>query len=232
MIILAVVLVFAVVASGFFYYQSTQRMAVTGGPHYYKSAVTYQGLRPTDKISQAEAQELAQQGDAYYEVMYDEQGELLSVKKHYQGNAEEILYVEGQVTRGTPIAYGQKAELKSGIAGSWRWEEMWYEGEGNYSEINYFSLDLVLYDHTVQGQWFMGWRNSSRVNGCAEPEVCIRGTVNGNSAVVQFDQTYSGGTGEARITYDPKNETLLWEVIKKPEEEYYVPENALLQRVK
>lgn len=92
--------------------------------------------------------------------------------------------------------------------------------------------------NTFSGGWNSDWHNASRLSGCSagmDPEVsstCLQGesTDEKNTATVKFDACWGGGSGEARIHYDPKNDTVTWDVTKEPETECFVPDHAVLQR--
>lgn len=122
---------------------------------------------------------------------------------------------------------------KSNLEGSWYWEEvLMYADDETKQEFFYdLSVDLKISGDEVTGQWFSTWRNASRINGCADSDVCLRGTVKGNAAVVDFDWTYDDKSGVTELLYDPATDTLRWRITKEPEGEYFAPEEAVLERV-
>lgn len=56
-----------------------------GGPYYFKSGVTYKGYRPTGEITKAEADSLADKGNAYYMAHFGPEGNPAKILKVYRG---------------------------------------------------------------------------------------------------------------------------------------------------
>lgn len=59
-----------------------------GGPYYFKRGVTYQGYRPNEQITKAEADSLAADGYAYYVAFFNSDGLPTNVKKVLKGKVE------------------------------------------------------------------------------------------------------------------------------------------------
>ncbi len=56
-----------------------------GGPYYFKSGITYQGIRPNKEITNEEAKGLEKNGFAFYIAYFNSNGKPTLVEKHYEG---------------------------------------------------------------------------------------------------------------------------------------------------
>ena len=66
-----------------------------GEPYYFWSAITYQGYRPSGELTKAEADELAEQGGAYYIASFNFLEKPNRILKIYKGKTvldQEIKY--------------------------------------------------------------------------------------------------------------------------------------------
>jgi hypothetical protein len=66
-----------------------------GGPYYFQSAITYQGIRPNKEITQDKTKALADSGYAFYVAYFNNKGKPTIVEKHYEGklfNKSELIY--------------------------------------------------------------------------------------------------------------------------------------------
>ncbi len=59
-----------------------------GGPYYFKHGVTYEGFRPNEQITKAEADSLAADGYAYTVAFFNSDGLPTNVQKVYKGKIE------------------------------------------------------------------------------------------------------------------------------------------------
>lgn len=74
---------------------TTQHGNRTGGPYYYKHAITKQGYHPNEEITKTEAENLARNGYAYYIAYFNPSGKpnrLLKVYKEKTVFDQEIKY--------------------------------------------------------------------------------------------------------------------------------------------
>ena len=66
-----------------------------GEPYYFRSAITYQGYRPSGELTKAQADELAEQGYAFYIAYFNSLGKPNRILKIYNGKTvldQEIKY--------------------------------------------------------------------------------------------------------------------------------------------
>lgn len=66
-----------------------------GGPYYFKSGITYQGMRPSGEITQAEAKELEKNKYAFYIAYFNSEGKPTIIEKYHEGkliNKYELFY--------------------------------------------------------------------------------------------------------------------------------------------
>ncbi|MFI4955389.1 MAG: hypothetical protein ACHP9Y_05695 [Gammaproteobacteria bacterium] len=60
-----------------------------GGPYYFQSFITYQGLRPNREITEDEALKLASQGYAYAVASFNENGQPTYIERRYRGKVDK-----------------------------------------------------------------------------------------------------------------------------------------------
>ncbi len=111
-------------------------------------------------------------------------------------------------------------------------------------------IDVAQYraDFSLDGQWedaatgfsltlFQDWKNiygnhlivAQGGNKIDSLDASITGSLQGQTATVQFQSSFAASTGTAEITYVDPN-TITWKIITPPDGEYYLPAEATLTR--
>jgi|LGVE01.1.fsa_nt_gb uncharacterized protein YxeA len=71
-----------------------------GGPYYFKSGITYQGIRPNREITKEEAKKLEENGYAYTIAYFNDYGKPTIVEKYFEGKIItrfELIYKNGKL---------------------------------------------------------------------------------------------------------------------------------------
>jgi hypothetical protein len=89
-----------------------------------------------------------------------------------------------------------------------------------------FSLDLIQNGDRLQGSHVVVAQQGNRIDSM---DNSIEGSIQGNTATIHFQSSYTTNTGEAQITFIDKN-TISWKVTNPPAGEYYLPDEATLVR--
>ena len=89
-----------------------------------------------------------------------------------------------------------------------------------------FSLDLSQNADQLKGSHVVVAQQGNRIDSM---DNSIDGSIQGNTAVVHFQSSYTTNTGEAQITFIDQN-TISWKVTNPPAGEYYLPGEATLVR--
>ena len=109
------------------------------------------------------------------------------------------------------------------ICGNWKWEK-------NDAQT-FFTLKIKLKNNVLFGRHCYTLNNGSKVDCASLPADTTFKIVKysySDSIDVDIKSSFSGNYGKAKI-YLMKDK-LVWELIKKPEGEYYFPEKAILIR--
>lgn len=87
-----------------------------------------------------------------------------------------------------------------------------------------FSLDLSQNGNHLQGTHVAIAQRGNRIDSMNNS---IQGTVQGNTAVVRFQSSYTANPGTAQITWIDQN-TIVWKITTAPAGEHYLPSEATL----
>jgi len=90
-----------------------------------------------------------------------------------------------------------------------------------------FSLDLTQNGEHLQGSHVVVAQQGNKIDSL---DNSIQGNVQGNTAVVQFQSSFTTNIGTAQITFIDTN-TIFWEVTNPPGGEYYLPNESTLVRI-
>lgn len=87
----------------------------SGGPYYYKSWAHYLfPYRPVGEMSVEEVKKAQEQGFAYYEAHFNDEGYITNFKKLYQGKAEfEVKYYYENGTLKKSESLDSKGQIKT-----------------------------------------------------------------------------------------------------------------------
>ncbi len=91
-----------------------------------------------------------------------------------------------------------------------------------------FSLDLSQNGQHVQGSHVVVAQQGNKIDSL---DKSIEGTIQGNTAVIHFQSSFTANSGAAQITFIDKN-TISWKVTNPPEGEYYLPPEAKLVKTR
>ncbi|HEX3046284.1 MAG TPA: hypothetical protein VHY08_16120 [Bacillota bacterium] len=107
------------------------------------------------------------------------------------------------------------------------------EWSNNSVKFYFFSLTLTQTCDNLNGYHSGATANATRIDAVIPDDgnPSIFGTVQGKSAKVKFKSGYSEAAGEALITLKDAD-TLSWKIINVTDDEFYIPEEALLKRDK
>lgn len=89
-----------------------------------------------------------------------------------------------------------------------------------------FTLDLYQDWKTITGQHQIVSQDGNKIDSL---EASITGSIQGQTADVQFKSSFTNHVGAAKITSIDAN-TITWKIITPPEGEYYLPAEATLTR--
>lgn len=89
-----------------------------------------------------------------------------------------------------------------------------------------FTLNLYQDWKSIYGNHVMVAQDGNKIDSL---DVSINGMLNGQTATVQFQSSFSTDQGTARITYLDVN-TIQWKIIDPPDGEFYLPFEATLNR--
>ena len=89
-----------------------------------------------------------------------------------------------------------------------------------------FTLNLYQDWKSIYGNHVMVTQDRNKIDSL---DVSINGMLNGQTATVQFQSSFSMDPGTAQITYLDVN-TIQWKIIEPPDGEYYLPFEATLNR--
>ena len=87
-----------------------------------------------------------------------------------------------------------------------------------------FSLDLSQNGEQLQGSHVVVAQQGSKIDSL---DKSIEGSIQGKTAVVHFQSSFTANSGIAQITFIDAN-TILWKVTNPPDGEYYLPNEATL----
>ncbi|NMB89017.1 MAG: hypothetical protein GYA17_11705 [Chloroflexi bacterium] len=96
----------------------------------------------------------------------------------------------------------------------------WVDAAGN------FTLDLYQDWKDIYGRHTVVAQAGNKIDAL---DVSIQGKLQGHTATVQFQSSFTNSPGTAEITYLDVN-TITWKIVAPPEGEYYLPAEATLTR--
>lgn len=111
------------------------------------------------------------------------------------------------------------------IAGSWKWK--------SENGSNSFKLSLILKDGEFKGYHCGIFYNGEKID-CALEEYgtfsvelkrISQGVFEGS-----IESAFSGVKAEVKITYNSTDDTLIFNITKEPNEEYYFPDECILKK--
>ena len=111
------------------------------------------------------------------------------------------------------------------ISGKWNWQ-----GKGGY-HMSEITIEYIN-DHTIKGNYCSSFFNGNKIDCNKNPEdfYIQMFSVSKNIYHGTFKSSFSGEIGKIRITYNKNENTLFLEILKKPESEYYLPDNVIFKR--
>jgi hypothetical protein len=109
------------------------------------------------------------------------------------------------------------------LAGKWHWEKNDEEGT--------FSVTIQKEGNTYIGKYCAVALSGNRIDcDYNDPPAFVLKDLPGNEFTVNFKTYYGQGTGKVKIRIE--GEKMYWEVVEKPEGQYFCPNVAVLKRTK
>ncbi len=106
--------------------------------------------------------------------------------------------------------------------GIWEWDD---------SHGNTFELVVFQKEDSIKGTHCAVFYNGEKIDCSYKEEITFNGIVLNNTADVYFISGFSNSRGKAKLSII--NNSIKWEIIQPPKEEYYLPKKAILnQKVK
>lgn len=117
----------------------------------------------------------------------------------------------------------ENKSIKDNISGRWIWEES--------SEVSTFTIDIIKEDYYVIGTYLAVAESGMKIDGDIEdtPSFKIE-NFNNKEVVVTFKTYFSDSIRKVKLRFE--NDKLHWQIIEKPQGEYYCPDVAVLKRFK
>ncbi|MBI2409963.1 hypothetical protein HYV30_02900 [Candidatus Kaiserbacteria bacterium] len=173
-------------------------------------------------------------GDGFYKNM-----DMMSVES--SGLPEYNDVFRQQVIESFRISSNQTVEnFAPKFAGNWKWRDEKYvmlekdDGTKEYQEASlYLNIEIDASINLI-GEWTAAMRGGNRVDICkneAGDKPCLSGVITGGEVTMDFEDGYRGGRGRLKLVYDSQSDTLHWKILERPQGEFYLPVEAILERI-